>query len=114
MAKSFQQIEDYYLRQGLKGEALRNALRNDTDYQKLLNKKKAAFKTKYGITDQEEKKYLLPLEEDYKILSIVKALENKSLSATDRELVVLIKTQLEDDWRRQLLEKLKEIQQKYS
>lgn len=113
MAKSLQQIEDYYLSKGLRGEALRIALRNDKEYQELFNKQRTALKNKYGITEQEERKYLLPLEEDYKILSIVKGLEKRNLSSSDMEIVELIKTQLEDDWRGRLLDKLNDLQQKY-
>ena len=109
MAKSLQQIEDYYLSQGLKGEALRAALEIDTKYQTLLKERKAVIRNKYDITEQEEKEYLLPLEEDYEILSIVKALENKNLSDHDREIIELIKTQLRDDWREPLLERLKQL-----
>ncbi|OGE44517.1 hypothetical protein A3B45_05200 [Candidatus Daviesbacteria bacterium RIFCSPLOWO2_01_FULL_39_12] len=114
MAKSLQQIDDYYLSQGLKGEALRSALENDSEYQRLLKERKAVINNKYGITEEEEKEYLLPNEEDYEILSIVKTLKNENLSETDIEIVELIKTQLQDDWRGPLLEKLKKLLQKYS
>lgn len=113
MAKSLQQIEDYYLSQGFEGEALRNALENDAKFQELLKERKTAIRNKYGITE-EEKEYLLPDEEDYEILSMVKTLKNKSLSNTDGEIVELIKTQLEDEWRKSLLDKLKQLSQKYS
>lgn len=109
MAKSLQQIEDYYLSQGLKGEALRTALENDAEFQELLKDRKTAIRNKYGITEQEEKEYLLPNEEDYEILSIVKKLKDKNLSDTDREIIELIKTQLKDDWRKPLLDKLKQL-----
>ena len=114
MAKSLQQIEDYYLFQGFKGEALRNALENDTEFQKLLKERKAAIRNKYGITEQEEKESILPNEEDYEILSIVKTLESKNLTDNDHEIVELIKNQLRDDWRTPLLDRLKQLIQKYS
>lgn len=113
MAKSLQQIEDYYLRKGLKGEALRKALGNDAEYQRLLKERKAVIRNKYGITEEEEKEYLLPNEEDYEILSIVKTLEKKSLSDNDKEMIELIKTQLREGWRGPLLEKLKQFLRKY-
>lgn len=114
MAKSLQQIEDYYLTQGLKGEVLRVALENDTEFQKLLKERKTAIRNKYGITEQEEKEYLLPNAEDYEILSIVKKLKDKNLSDIDGEIIELIKTQLKDDWRKPLLDKLKLLLHKYS
>lgn len=113
MDDSLQQIEDYYISQGLKGEALRTALENDTNYQTLLKERKALIRNKYSITEQEEKEYLLPNEEDYKILSIIKSLENKNLSDHDKEIVKLIKTQLKDDWRTPLIERLEQLTEKY-
>lgn len=114
MNDSLQQIEDYYIAQGLKGNELRIALENDTKYQQLLKQRKSVIRNKYGITEQEEKEYLLPNQEDYKILSMLKTLEDKDLSSHDREIVGLIKTQLRHDWRGPLLEKLKKLTQKYS
>ena len=75
---------------------------------------KSLIREKYGITEQEEKEFPLPEEEDYKILAIVKKLEKKSLSDIDRETISLIKTQLFDEWRKPLLDKLKQLLQKYS
>lgn len=114
MDDSLQQIEDYYVARGLKGEALRAALQNDTKYQTLLKERKLIIRNKYDITEYEEKEYLLPNEEDYVILSIIKSLEDKNLSDHDKEIVELIKTQLLDDWREPLLERLKKLTQKYS
>lgn len=109
-----QQITDYYINQGLKGEDLRKTLENDTEHQNLLKERKSRIRNKYGITEEEEKEYLLPNEEDYEILSIVKTLGNKNLSEKDKEVVELIKTQLKDDWRGPLLDKLRQFLQKYS
>ena len=113
MTKSLQRIEDYYLSQGLKGEALRAALESDAKYQALLKERKAVIRNKHGITEQEEKEYLLPNEEDYEILSKIKTLEDKNLSHHDKEIVELIKTQLKDDWREPLLERLRQLTQRY-
>lgn len=114
MPKSLQQIEDYYLRQGLKGEELRKALENDIEFQEGLQIRRSVIKNKYGITEAEEKEHLLPNQEDYEILSIVKILEKKDLSDHDKEIVEVIKTQLKEDWREPLLNKLKQLLQKYS
>ncbi|MFH1535553.1 MAG: hypothetical protein ABIC96_00575 [Patescibacteria group bacterium] len=112
MAKTLQQIADYYSSKGLKDEDLRKALENDIEYQNLLKERKSRIRNKYGITGEEEKEYLLPDEEDYEILSICKTLENKNLSETDSELVELIKTQLREDWRGPLLDKLRQLLKK--
>ena len=114
MAKSLQQIEDYYLAQGLKGEELRTALEQDKEFQELLKERKSAIRSKHGINEQEEGEYLLPNEEDYEILSTIKALESKNLSDHDKEMVELIKTQLKADWRGPILQRLKQIAEKYS
>jgi len=75
---------------------------------------KSLIREKYGITEQEEKEFPLPEEEDYKILSLVKTLEGKNLSDFDQELIELIRTQLRDDWRQPLLDKLNQLLKKYS
>lgn len=113
MVKSLQQIEDYYLSRGFKGEELRKALERDSEFQQLLKEKKAEIRDKFGVTEEEEKEFLLPNEEDYKVLSIVKNLESKDLSDNDTEIVKMIKTQLQADWREPLLSKLKQLLQKY-
>lgn len=113
MPKSLQEIEDYYQSKGLSGEILRQAIEKDNEYQLLLKDRKAVIKNKFGITDQEEKKYPLPSEEDYEILSKVKELESKELSETDSETVELVGSQLEDDWRKPLLDKLNLLLEKY-
>lgn len=113
MARSLQQIGDFYLSQGFKGEELRKALAEDFEFQQLLKEKKAEIRDKFGITKEEEKEFLLPNGEDYEVLSIVKNLESKDLSDNDREIVTLIKTQLRADWREPLLAKLKGLLQKY-
>ena len=93
---------------------MRKTLEEDGEYQRLLQERKSRIRNKYGISREEEKEYLLPNEEDYEILSMVKLLGNKNLSDTDSQTVELIKTQLLDDWRGPLLDKLKQLLQKYS
>lgn len=61
-----------------------------------------------------EKRYKLPAKEDYEILAKCEKLEGLSLGNDDRILVELIKTQLEDDWRTPLLEKLNQMLKKYN
>ena len=67
------------------------------------------LREKYGIKPVEETGYVMGEERDYAILAKIKELEAKELSETDREMVVFIRTQLEDDWRKPILEKLNEI-----
>lgn len=114
MAKSLQKIEDFYIRQGLKGDALRNALDKDEDFQSALAEKKQQIGNKFGINKEEEKRYLLPLETDYAILSKIKELETKELSDEDSRVVRIIKAQLEEEWRKPLIEELNQLLEKYS
>lgn len=114
MAKSLQQIEDYYLRQGLVGADLRKALEEDIEFQELLKERKSKVQNRYGITPEEEKEYLLPNDEDYQILFTIKMLESKNLEDQDKEIIDMMKTQLREDWRTSLLERLKQLTEKYS
>ena len=113
MAKSLQDIEDYYISQGLTGETLRKALDDDEEFQKLLKEKKSQVRDRFGISNEDEEKYYLPKQEDYEILSKVKQLENMNLNDNDKELVEVIKAQLLAEWRKPLLEKLKQLISKY-
>ena len=74
---------------------------------------KTELRKKYGVTRKEEKEYVLPDKTDYQILALVKTLKGKNLTKQDAKMVELIRTQLWDNWRKPLLEKLKEILQKY-
>ena len=65
------------------------------------------------ITPLEKKKYVLSKESDFKILVKCKQLEKLKLNKEDRFLVKLIKTQLEQDWRKHLLKTLNQILKKY-
>ena len=65
------------------------------------------------MANQANKKYLLPTDDDVKILNKCNELETLNLSKDDRELVEFIKTQLEKDWRTPLLEKLGTLLKKY-
>ncbi len=114
MKKSLQEIEDYYLTQGLSGEALRRALKEDKEYQEIWRERKKQIKDKLGVSDQDEEKYILSKQEDYEILAKIRELESKSLTEEDKEIVELIRTQLEEEWRDPLLDKLKSLLNKYS
>ena len=56
-----------------------------------------------------KKKYKLPTKEDREILEKCKKLEKLKLNAKDKALVALIKSQLEDDWRKPLIETLNKL-----
>lgn len=58
-------------------------------------------------------KYILKTKKDIEILKLCKKLEKLRLSADDRKLVSLIRTQLEKDWRKHLLIKLNKLLEKY-
>ncbi|HJX50306.1 hypothetical protein A3K73_00340 [Candidatus Pacearchaeota archaeon RBG_13_36_9] len=67
----------------------------------------------YKPTKSEKKKYVLKEKRDLEILGKCKALEKKKLSKSDKILVKLIKTQLEDDWRNPLLKAVNKLVKKY-
>lgn len=67
------------------------------------------MKMTYQPTDEEMRKYLLPEGRDLEILGKCKELESRELSSEDKSLVEFIKTQLEKDWRKPLIEKLNEL-----
>lgn len=113
MKKSLQEIEDYYMSQGLSGEGLRKALNEDKKFQEILQERKQQIKNKLGVSDEDEEKYLLSKEEDYKILAKARELESKQLTNEDKEIVRLVLTQLEEEWREPLLDKLNELLKKY-
>ncbi len=59
------------------------------------------------------KKYLLQTKRDIEILDKCKQLEKQKLTKEDKALVKLIKTQLEKDWRKHLLDKLDKLLKRY-
>jgi len=113
VARNLQAIEDYYVNQGLVGDKLRQAIEEDSEYQEILRSRKARLHKEVEIYDAEVGKYVLSTEKDYEILTKIRQLENKNLSSSDRELIELIKTQLELDWRSPILGKLDELLGKY-
>ncbi len=106
--QSPQVIEDFYLRLGYSGERLRKALKKDKEYQKLLNARKQKLSKQARATKTESKKYVLSIDADFEILKKCK------LSVPDKEVVKLIKSQLENDWRKRLIQKLDKLQEKHN
>ena len=66
------------------------------------------------FTSQEMKKYILKTKRDFEILNSCKKLQKLKLSEKDKDLVALIKTQLERDWRKHLINKLNCLFKKYN
>ena len=60
------------------------------------------------------KKYILKTKRDLDILNSCKKLEKLKLSKKDKDLVALIKTQLERNWRKHLLKELNKLLKKYN
>ena len=113
MKKSLQAIEDYYINKGLSGKKLEAALQRDREYQIILFERKNRTTKKFKIPKKDRERYVLSTDQDYEILSIIYQLEKKPLSATDRQVIALICTQLEHDWRKALLRVLKSFVKKY-
>jgi hypothetical protein len=59
-------------------------------------------------------KYVLKTERGTEILNLCNKLLKNKLLKSDRDLVLLTKTQLEPDWRKPLLMKLNKIVNKYN
>ena len=68
---------------------------------------------KYVPTLAERKKYVLSTKKDIYMLATCKELESKILSPEDKRLCRLIKSQLEEDWRKPLIKIIKDIAKKY-
>ena len=113
MKKSLQQIEDYYIRKGLKDSKLRKALEFDEEYQEILAQRKMKLAKRFGIISKEEKDYVLSTNQDYEILGKVKQLEKQKLSVVDRRLIKFIRTQLRQDWRTPIIELLNDLSERY-
>lgn len=113
MKKSLQQIEDHYINLGYSGDRLRIALTNDHEYQVFLAHKKLTINNKHNVLTDDINRYVLSTEQDYLICSICNKLLSNNLNADDKSTVELIKSQLLEEWRKPLLDKLNEIEQRY-
>ena len=58
-------------------------------------------------------KYVLKTKRDLEILDLCNKLLKNRLSKSDKDLVLLVKTQLETDWRKYLLIRLDKLLHKY-
>jgi len=111
--QSLMEIEDFYIQRGYSGERLQKALKEDKEYQKLFMERKKKLSKQTKATFLEKKKYVLSTDTDFEILSKCKQLQKYKLMTTDKALVELIKSQLEDDWRKPLIQALNRLQRKY-
>lgn len=112
--QQIQEIEDFYNSLGYRGDKLRKVLAKDGQYQRLLKERKEKLTKRFKVTPSEKKKYVLLTDDDFEILAKCKQLEKLKLTKEDRFLVKLIKTQLEDDWRKPLLKKVNLLLKKYN
>lgn len=110
---SLQEIEDYYKNQGYVGEKLRRKVIKDKEYQKLLEERQKQLVRTSPLTKTEKRKYVMSTNQDYEILEKSKQLEKLQLTNQEKILVKLIKTQLEYDWRKYLIQGLNKLLRKY-
>lgn len=112
---SLQKIEDSYYQLGFTGKKLKQMLKKDKIYQKLLAAKKQRLTKdkEIRITLLEKKKYILSTDVDFEILESCNQLLARKISKEDREIIGLIKSQLEQDWRKMLIKKLGQLSKKY-
>lgn len=113
MKKSLDSIAEFYIQRGYTGQRLRQVLEKDREYKKLVREKRKSISEKTNVSKKEKARYVLAIDEDFEILERCKLLLKKRLNKEDRELVTLVKTQLEDDWRKPLIKKLNELSKKY-
>jgi len=65
------------------------------------------------ITSYEKRKYLLKEKNDLVMLSKIKKLEKYQLNEKDKEIIKLIRTQLEKEWRIPLIRYLNKLSNRY-
>ena len=113
--QSLDSIAEFYLGLGFRGCQLRKVLEQDHEYQQLLQARRLQLDTRYinTVSEAERDMYLLSVQEDFEILEKCKRIERARISAEDRLLTRLIKTQLKDDWRTDILETLNGLLNKY-
>lgn len=113
MKKSLQAIEDYYYRKGLRGDALRKATEQDSEYLTILKEKRSRLTKQFKVRPEDKRRYVLSTDTDYEIIGKIYELERRKLSTQDRELVKLIRTQLEHHWRTPILKFLNQLLRRY-
>ena len=112
--ESLQEIEDFYKNQGYRGNDLRKILAKDKEWIKLYKERQKNLTRRFPLTKIEQRKYVMSTNEDYGILKTVKQLEKLKLTKDEKSLIWLIKTQLEFDWRKYLIQTLNQLIKKHS
>ncbi|OGM15856.1 hypothetical protein A2V56_05390 [Candidatus Woesebacteria bacterium RBG_19FT_COMBO_42_9] len=67
----------------------------------------------FDVTEEEKRRYIFDELGDFQILDLCRKLEKLNLSISDRKVVEMAKTQLEDDWRAPLLAYLQKLLTEY-
>ena len=67
---------------------------------------------KIKIIKEGNKKYIIDEKRDLIIYKKIKKLEKKKLNMQEKEKLKLIKTQLEGDWRKYLIQELNKLEKK--
>ena len=88
-------------------------MEGDLEYQKLIKNKRKKLSEETKVSQKEKAKYVLSDDKDFEILKKCKLLSKKKLSNADKELVILIKEKLEDEWRKPLIKILNNLLKKY-
>ena len=112
--ESLQEIEDFYKNRGYRGKKLRKILTKDKEWLRLYRERLQKLTKRFYLTKTELKKYVMSTNEDYEILKKIKLLEKLKLTKEDKVLVRLMKTQLEFDWRKYIIQTLNKLLKKYS
>lgn len=108
------EIEDSYVEKGFRGRRLEKTLAADKHYQQLLHEKRRGTKKLWKVASKKQlRKYPLPTKQDFEILSLANKLAEQKLSKQDAEIVELVLSQLEHDWRKHLQQKLRKMEKKY-
>ena len=68
---------------------------------------------KLKLSEYERKRYVLKDKEDFIILDKIKEIEKFKLNNNDKGIVKLIRTQLERNWRKSLINYLNKIKKRY-
>ena len=81
----------------------------DKEYQKILKQKKQKISKQIPLTKVEKRNYVMSTHEDYEILSEVKKLEKLNLNKEEKFIVKFVRSQLELDWRKELVKELNKM-----
>lgn len=71
------------------------------------------MRKQFPLTQTEQKKYVMSTNKDYEILKKVKQLEKLKLKKEDKLWTQHIKTQLERNWRKYLIQTVNRLLKKY-